>query len=275
MIDELPEQWRLSAPESQVLLSGPDTPSSWAIKLALKELVLRKALTLHQTEERRFRVFKKRVNVLSPGTSLDSSAGRPLRAIMEIYPKAHAYGGGITGVSVEKLAQEIMGWYRAGGGFVKGEVLPELERKGLYERKTEGTNPTWALTSNGEEALAELRGLLETGRQSLPNWAANDRSQARTFVEAAGPALLLLGNPAPWLWLLLTAELSGEEVAASAMGDPFAEPLPAELEQSQQADGGGGFTVVWSTSGGSDPGDTVDQGVDAATDDGDGGGDGE
>jgi hypothetical protein len=274
MIDELPKRWQLPAPESQVLLTGPDTPNNWAIKLALKELVLRKALTLHQSEERRFFILKKRVNILSPGKSLESSAGRPLRAIMEVYPRAQTYKGGITGVPAQKVALEVIRWYRAGGGYVEAEVLPELERRGLYARNTAGGSPRWSLTPKGEEALTELRGLLETGRQSLPDWVANDRARATDFVGAAGPALLLLGNPGPWLWLFLTAELSGEVVAAEVEGFPFEEAIPVEPQQPQQTDGGGGFTIEWSEGVGG-PGDAVDQDVDAASDGGDGDGDGE
>src|SRR6478735_7621051 len=123
--------WDLSAPASQVLLTGAATPNSWAIKLALKELVLRRALTLERVEKRRFLRKPQQIDVLALGRWPEREAGRSLIGVMEAFPKSHQSLVEATGVPIEVVADEVTRWYRAGGGYIQGEVLPELERRGF------------------------------------------------------------------------------------------------------------------------------------------------
>jgi hypothetical protein len=283
MIDDLPNQWRLPAAESQVLLAGPTTPNEWAIKLALKELVLRRVLSVRTVRVRRFRVLRKDVDILVDGKFRNVPVSGPLQRMLSVFPQPTFYGNGISGVPIQSAALEVMRWYRAGGGYVEAEVLPELRRLGLFEQRLENGLPRWRLTPEGEEALVELRALMQTGREQFPRWVETDRARTMEFVGIAGPALLLLGNPIQWIWVLLMESLSGDQSLAMPGADPF--PDPQALESRTDSDGGDRGVVVGG-GGGREPeeteeaGKTIDEEVDHATDafgdGGDGGaGDGE
>jgi hypothetical protein len=278
MIDSLPESWDLPAPESQVLLTGPDTPDDWAIKLALKELVLRRVLSVRTVRIRRFLVLHKNLPIVVDGERRDATVSAPLQAMLSVFPRPTTFEFGVPGVPLRTATIEVMRWYRAGGGFVEAEVLPELRRLGLYEHHLDGTAPRWRPTASGEQKLTELRQVMRTGRDQFPHWAETDRALATEYVKRAGPALLLLGNPVPWVWVLLMATLSGDASLALPPADPFAE----EVELDKRVDGDGGGSVgrgddERSSDDDDDPADTIDEAVDDASgdfggDDGDGSG---
>jgi hypothetical protein len=276
MIEEMPQRWTLPAPESQVLLTGPETPNNWAIKLALKELVLRRVLSVRTVEERRFWVLRRQVSILIPGTHRNDPVSQPLQAVLDVLPQNTVYQDHIHGVPIRSAAIEVIRWYRAGGGYVEAEVLPELRRQGLYDLYPDAGGSRWRLTPKGEGALVQVRELMATGRESFPTWVESDRDRATDFVRMAGPAVLLLGSPVPWIWILTMETLSGDESMALPWADPLAEPLPRDLE-SATASGGSWTVEVGSADGDPLPGELIDREVDAATDDGgDGeGGDGE
>ncbi len=219
MSDELPRRrWELPAPESQMLLWGPETGDAWLVKQAIMELVVRRVFRLASVPDRRLLFFSKRTNVLIPLHLLDDASSRALLAVTMAFPKARRYADGTIGVPVEQVARavfsqfrkdgsiqvqwEVWSWSR--GGYGKSVVLPALERRGLYRReqsKRLGLFPvtTWILTDEGFEALEELRRIMATGRDQFAGWVTADPAKAKAFVELAGPAILLLGGIGPLL----------------------------------------------------------------------------
>jgi hypothetical protein len=278
--------WDLSAPASQVLLTGAATPNSWAIKLALKELVLRRALTLDRVEKRRFLRKPLQIDVLALGRWPEREAGRSLIGVMEAFPKSHQSFVAGRGVPIDIVAEEVMRWYRAGGGYIQGEVLPELEWRGFYRRIDDGQGPQWQLTAAGEAKLEELRLLMDRGTVQFPVWVQQDREQAARYIQEGGPMLLLLGNPAIWLWAAMETSFGGGELEESAIPWDARVPFPTSEsgggmsggilfevgtgEGDGQAEdgadagaGGGGFDG---------PGEQIDGAIDDASDGGDGDG---
>jgi hypothetical protein len=240
MNDELPERrWKLSAPESVVLLWGPETGDAWTLKVALLELIVRKVLRLVSVKHRRLLIFPTRSNVLIRGPGRIPPASRSLRAVLDAYPTPRIYPDGTVGVPVDRLAREVFArylrggsvregeitWSWPGGGYVQAVVLPALERRGLYarERSERAGGPfRWGPTVEGLDALEELRALVATGRESFGEWAQRDPGRARTYVATAGPALLLLGGLTPSLQRL-QQWASGRQDAGVA-GKPEPEP---------------------------------------------------
>jgi hypothetical protein len=243
MNDEIPERkWELSAPESQVLLWGAETSDAWALKPALLELVVRRVLRLGSVEDRRYFLFPTVVNVLSRGPGEVPDDCRALEVVVAAKPASlRSYSGGIQGVSVEKLAQEVFRrylrrvrvrtgvfrWQRTEAGYVRSEVLPELERRGLYarERPERGVAERWTLTLRGKTALADLRTLMAIGRGSFGAWVDHDPARAAACVERAGTALLLIGGLGPSLERLAQWEANGG--AAGRMPDDTADAFRA------------------------------------------------
>ena len=200
---EIPERrWDLTAPESGVLLWGPETRAGEALKLALLELVVRRALRLVSVPERRLVFFSKRTDVLVSGTLADQPAGRALRAALDVGPKLRNYPGGIVGAPVADWARAVVARYREHGGYVQAKVLPALEARGLFGREDYRRlglfgATRWAVTPAGTATLADLRALLATGRGPLGGWLRSDPARAELFVERAGAALLLLPERFP------------------------------------------------------------------------------
>ena len=261
--------WDLSAPASQVLLTGAATPNSWAIKLALKELVLRRALTLERVEKRRFLRKPLQIDVLALGRWPEREAGRSLIGVMEAFPKAQQSFVAGRGVPIDVVADEVMRWYRAGGGYIQGEVLPELEQRGFYREIDEGQGPQWQLTASGEAKLEELRQLMDRGTVQLPVWVQQNREQAARYIQDAGPMLLLLGNPTIWLWAAMTVTFAGDELEEGAIPVDAGVPFPTP-ERGEDPIGGVLFEV--GTGEGDGPGEQIDDAIDDASDGGDGDG---
>ncbi len=262
--------WDLPAPASQVLLTGAATPNSWAIKLALKELVLRRALTLERVQKRRFLRRAQQIDVLALGRWPEREVGRSLIGVMEAFPKSRHSFVAETGVPIDVVAAEVMRWYRAGGGYIQGEVLPELEQRGYYRRIDEGHGPLWQLTSAGEAKLEELRQLMDRGTVQFPVWVQQDRAQAARYIQDAGPALLLLGNPAIWLWAAMAANFYGDELGEAAI--PLDARIPFPSPENAGGGSSGGVLFEVGTGEGDGPGEQIDGAIDDASDGGDGDG---
>ena len=287
------ERWDLSAPASQVLLTGASTPPAWAVKLAFKELVLRRSLRLGNERRRRLLVLHRETDVLSVERWPAQGTERPLVGVMEAFPKAAVFRTDSGAVSIDVAAKEVRRWYRAGGGYVQAEVLPHLQFRGFYRVTETQRGKEWELTEAGRQKLAELRALLNAGQMDLPGWLRNDPARAAAYLTGAGATLLLLGNPVTWMWELMAEVLAGGTVAAdgipSGAGSPFVlvpEPLRPERDSEQEqrpswseesmvfewesghasedapVGGGGGFES---------PGQAIDAGFADADGDGDGG----
>ncbi len=233
------ERWDLSAPSSQVLLTGAATPNSWAIKLAFKELVLRGGLVLQKERQRHLLIRTREVDALAMGRWPRLETERPLLGVMEAYPKAALFQSAQGGVPIEVAGEEVRRWFQPGGGYVHAAVLPELERRGFYRRVETERGTQWQLTDAGEQKLVDLRARMETGRVQFPVWVQGEPDRAAAYVASAGVALLLLGNPVQWLWSLLTELLTGGTLSGGQIprgaGHPFAIP-PAQERTEQNSD---------------------------------------
>src|SRR5918993_791259 len=149
MMDSESERWDLSAPTSQVLLTGASTPNAWAVSLAFKELVLRRNLRLWTERRRRFLMLPRNVDLLALNHWAIPERERALRGVMEAFPKAAILVSSEGGVPIDVAAREVGRWYRAGGGYVQAEVLPELQRRGYYRLIETERGPEWQLADAG------------------------------------------------------------------------------------------------------------------------------
>src|SRR6478752_2529546 len=88
MVERQPgEPWTLSAPETLVLLTGPETGDAVALRVALLELVVRRSLKLSLATDRRFLIFHPKVNVLSGGSAFTRRLEKPLQRILDLFPQ--------------------------------------------------------------------------------------------------------------------------------------------------------------------------------------------
>ncbi|MCC6792158.1 MAG: hypothetical protein IT336_10745 [Thermomicrobiales bacterium] len=278
-----PYPWRLSAPESLVLLWGPEAGNAWALKVALLELVVRRVLRLSSVERSRLFRSPEQVNMLGPGEQTDWPAPRPLVAVLDVYAGTRPPA---DGVSVVALATAVFrrnvrrvrtGFLRhrmdrTGGGYVDADVLTVLERQGYYTPESAARlglvrSTRWHLTPSGERARDELKQFMALGRSAFPDWVTSEPELARSYVERAGPAMLLLGGVAPLLRSLHAQErtrrrderddgfgLRGNPFQAAALAGSFgpepnddldaaffaiSEDVDRAWRDHQQGDGGG------------------------------------
>ncbi len=264
--------WDLPAPESQVLLTGWKTPNNWAVKLALKELVLKQRLAVTSAKTRRFLILPTQVKILIDGKQPNAALTRTEAAMMSVFPRPTYYGQRTRGVPVGKAAMDVMRWYRAAGGFVVAEILPELERRGLYTQERQNGQLVWTMTELGVTQLTRLREILQEGREVLPELLPSDADRAREYFLLAGPAALLIGNPQPWMWTLLSETLANTSDVDYGQGDPIG-GAPSDEFRKQQDAAGGGFWL--GAPGDADPQKVIDQEVDDALDDSGDGSDGD
>ena len=90
-------RWELSAPESYVLMHGPNADGAEAFKMAVLELVMRGALQIVQAEQRGRFGRRSQVTVLAPGTGPSTVDAPELRTVLDLYrsiePAAFENGG--------------------------------------------------------------------------------------------------------------------------------------------------------------------------------------
>ena len=210
----IPEfRWSLPAAESMVLLWGPDTGDPWVLKVALLELVVRRCFAVSTTEKRRFLRSPKPVHMFTKVGAVDPSPSPPLLAIDSAYHLLAQTPGVQGGVPLRLLASTILNQRRqkmrtglfkrrnnqGTAGFVRSQVLPELQRQGLFRVGADPHVPSldltrWWLTTEGLARLNELVRLNDIGRNALPGWVNTNPALAREYVERAGSSLLLLGG---------------------------------------------------------------------------------
>jgi hypothetical protein len=219
MVERQPgEPWTHSAPESLVLLTGPETGDAVALRAALLELVVRRSLKLSLATDRRFLILHSKVNVLSGGPSFSRRLDKPLQHILDLFPTipTRTFADGVVGAPVKNVAREILRQHRPSYQFVLGRrtrmlnaqsyvggtILPELVKHGFYlcDAPAMG-NPsaaiTCSITEHGIETLSVLRDMLDEGRRSFADWVTTDPKRAMEYVDRAGPAILLLPSLAP------------------------------------------------------------------------------
>jgi hypothetical protein len=191
-------RWRLTAPESYVLLYGPKSGGS-ALKLALLELVARECLELVEAEERGAFGRTKRVAILRHGSGKRDPGGPPLDALVELLGsvQTEASEDGSGGVPVAELARAARKRYGRLAGYAEAEVLASLMRRGLYERWEQRflgifRYTRWEPTRAGVEARAELERNMSLGEERFGQWVDGDPAQALAFLGVAGSSVLLM-----------------------------------------------------------------------------------
>jgi hypothetical protein len=196
-------RWGLSAPESHVVLNGPNASGSEAFKLGLMELVARGTLAL-ETIEQRGRFSRKSVAMLRDGPRSGAPREQPLAAIWQIYEHVphKVTDDGLSRVAVEDLARAATRQYQPLGRYVRREVLPALIERGLYEARQERVLwiipvTRYVLTPSGESARAELQRWLELGTERFSEWTDDDPSHAMAYAAMAGASLLLMPSLFP------------------------------------------------------------------------------
>jgi hypothetical protein len=257
-------RWRLTAPESYVLQSPRHLSGVEAFKLALRELVLRRALQVEKVETAGFLRRGHSKTVLLIGTSITEPALAPL---LDLHARARRREGN-DGVRVENLTRAGRREFgRSLAGYVDDHVYPSLAQRGLLrssEHRRWGRPRTrHELTPAGEDAVAELADWLRVGSERVEGWTRESPERALAYAGGAGAAILLMPELYPEF------ERLGRDTAASA--DPV--PSGAELDlgafgSAGDSDSGDAFEAF----------DGIDAGVDAGTGwggDGGGGGDGD
>jgi hypothetical protein len=172
-------RWEVPAPEAEVLLGGPHTGNRLALKLALKELVVRKELRLVHRAERRPLLPPKRMDILARDVGRAPLADGSLRAVLHVYDRtvANIYPDGTVGIPTKEFAIAVfrrysLGLFQSTPGYVEWVVLPALERRGFlarerYRRLGVFGATRWVLTPEGLAAKGELEGVLAVAAPAL------------------------------------------------------------------------------------------------------------
>jgi hypothetical protein len=243
----------MSAPESLVLLWGAETGDAWAVKMALMELVVRRALILSRVERRRFLRSPQLVHLLALGIRRDQISAQPLRVVLDMHSLSYTSNATENGVPVDRLATRLFThhfravrssfwrrrWDRSAGGFVTAEILPSLEQQGIFAREESvrlGLFPSkrWALTPQGIAKREELQRFTSFGHRHFGRCVKEDPMRAASYIERVGPALLLLGGIAPLVQQLYHGQATSTEYSWGTDlanpnwdGDPFTTPMLA------------------------------------------------
>jgi hypothetical protein len=187
--------WRLTAPESFVLRLPRTRSAVEVFKLALRELVLRRALELEQVERAGFLARRRPKTVLQVGTQHVSDPA--LTPLLGVHSRARVRPE-LDGVLVEDFAKEAR---RAFGqsleGYVNDHVHPSLTARGLLEIEEPAGLRRYrrrrhVRTAAGDAAAAELEEWLRLGNERVVGWTRDAPERALAYTGAAGAAILLM-----------------------------------------------------------------------------------
>ena len=200
--------WTLSAPESLVLLCGPEVGDTRVLSLAILELAVRHDLIFANVTSKRF-LWTTHESLVLLGTIVAATGDRAaLDAVRRalLGPRMHPVG--TQGTSIEDIARVLMPVKKVGierifgkqsmapkdTSYVRLHVMPTLENLGIYARRwgVGSSLAEWDLTPQGTEILANLRSLLTTGREQFKSLAYANPSLARAYIEQVGSASLLV-----------------------------------------------------------------------------------
>ena len=247
------DRWGPSAPESRVLLDGPKGSGTEAFRLAVLELIARRRLAV--TGESYLPDEGAPSGFLLPGAETRPTGHRPLDAVYGLFEGAQA---GASGVSVKLLAKKARKRYGSLDGYVKTEVLPALEQRGLYEKRERRLLwilPTtrWEPTRSGEAARAQLEQNRKLGEEHFSEWVNRDPEQAYRFLGLAGSSLLLMEALHPELRDMQDLE---EDYDAGVAYSPVVPGPAGDVGTDALPDLGGALSALdsWSTGGWSDGG---------------------
>jgi hypothetical protein len=195
-------RWRLTAPESYVLQIPQPLQSVHAFKLALRELVLRRALLLEQPESAGLIGRRRPKSVVRAGPEYASVSEPALIPLLELHARSRERRG-LDGVLVEDFASAARREFtRSFAGYVNDHVYPSLAERGLMEleeSKRLGVvrRRVHVLTPAGREAAAELDEWLRIGYERLADWGRAEPQRALAYAGGAGAAILLMPSLYP------------------------------------------------------------------------------
>jgi hypothetical protein len=233
---ELPTtRWELSAPESFVLLDGPDANGDQAFKLAVFELVGTGLLRVIDVDKTGILSQKRKTSVLARGDGGQEPGHGPLGSVWRLVQRTPQVSvpDGSMGVPITDLLTAAHEQYGSLDGFVRDEVMPELERRELYAREAYRIlwlfpSTRWRLTPSGQQARDELERLIALGDERFRGWVQDDPSRAMAYTTAVGAAWLLM--PAYWP---LGREVYGRGDAG--WGGMFSDTDPGSLDSLTQS----------------------------------------
>lgn len=250
-------RWGPTAPESRVLLDGPKGSGAETFRLAVLELIARRRLAV--AGESDLPDGKTPTGFLIPGAETRPTGHRPLDAIQELFGKARAR---TSGVSVKRLARATRKRYGSFDGYAKTEVLPALERRGLYERRGRRLLwilpvTRWELTRSGEAARTQLEQNRKLGEEHFREWVNRDLERAYRFLGLAGSSLLLMEALHPELMEM--QDLEDEHRVGNAY--PVVVPVPSgDLDALPDLAGALSAQDSWSEGGSGDGGGSTGSG---------------
>ena len=194
--------WRLSAPESYVLLHGPRAKSIEAFKKGLLELVARDVLTVETRERPRcFHLITEQASFLHTGPNMSRGdlAAQPLQAIWDIYRRTSlcASWGDPRGVLVRDLPRSARTLGTPLRKFTYWSVLPALVERGLYERDDYAAarpsrSSRYTETTAGRAERLKLESLMWSAARDFYPAARKDPAAALALAGGLGSAIFLM-----------------------------------------------------------------------------------
>ena len=201
---QLPDEpWTLTAPESCVLrcgVRGKDFRALDVFKLALMDLVARRALTLRGAWiRRRWTPRRRPMFLLTFGPRKPSVDEPALAPLIELHttmikrrpsfgvPFDNPARGELPGVPLDQFVEAAA--RRGHTAYVKRDVAGALRDRNLL-------TPANRCTPEGERARLQLAAWLDAGEDPLRDWM-HDQAWLRAYLEGAGTAVLLTEITSP------------------------------------------------------------------------------
>jgi hypothetical protein len=255
-------RWKLTAPETYVLNSVGQGFGVEAFKLAVKELVARRALRVEPVETRGWHGLRTARSVLVEGP-VRLAPEPSLAPVLELFAAARKRpfqaGAGsaagmrpVEGVLTEDFAKAARKQFHSFHRYQSGHVVPALEARGLMTTRKHmvlgvfpSKRPTW--TARGGEAVDELERWLQVGKRRFRGWVSADPTKALAYTSGAGAAILLMDDLYPD-FAVLGQHFAERRLAGGGGGDG------GGAEFGEEADAHSSLNLPDADVGGVDPG---------------------
>lgn len=189
--------WSFNAPESYVILHGPNANGTAVFQQALVELLARGTIALTRVVDPAHR--RRELVILQPGPRPAPPEEPALASLWLLYGGTpfRSFADGQTGVPLNEVVKAARKKYRVLEGYVAEEVLPNLIERGLFEIKIGRRLFIWKVrrieyTPAGENVKADLAGRLELGEEQFGHWVDHEPGRARAYLASTGAGLLLM-----------------------------------------------------------------------------------
>jgi len=190
--------WPLSAPESWLLLNGPNSASIRPFELAVVELLARGALALTDAVEARRLWGDRTIKILVDGPS-SGGLTAPLGAVFQLYgtSRRRTFQDGKSGVKLRDLGSEVASFYK-GRLYNYGlyDVMPRLMDRGWFGLAPRRflffpLQPRYEITLAGTSAQMDLKRWLQALEFKFGAFIDRDPEAALSLAARSGAALLL------------------------------------------------------------------------------------